>query len=69
MSSKLIIEATSHDDIIEAIRPASGERGAAVQRHPEWRAAERAQLLKLFAWFGMLIRVMFSMLPIALPVS
>jgi putative glutamine amidotransferase len=56
MSSKLTVEATSHDDIIEAIRPASGERVLAVQWHPEWRAAERVDSLRLFAWFGMLIR-------------
>lgn len=56
MSSTLIVEATSHDDIIEAIRPASGERVLAVQWHPEWRAAERIDSLRLFAWFGMLIR-------------
>jgi putative glutamine amidotransferase len=56
MSSGLAVEATSHDDIIEAIRPASGERVLAVQWHPEWRAAERVDSLRLFAWFGMLIR-------------
>ena len=56
MSSKLMVEATSHDDIIEAIRPASGERVLAVQWHPEWRAAERIDSLRLFAWFGTLIR-------------
>jgi putative glutamine amidotransferase len=56
MSGKLTVEATSHDKIIEAIRPASGERVLAVQWHPEWRAAERIDSLRLFAWFGTLIR-------------
>jgi putative glutamine amidotransferase len=56
MSEKLIVEATSHDGIIEGIRPASGERVLAVQWHPEWRVAENANSQRLFAWFGMLLR-------------
>jgi putative glutamine amidotransferase len=56
MSGKLMVEATSHDGIIEGIRPASGERVLAVQWHPEWRVAENANSQRLFAWFGMLIR-------------
>jgi putative glutamine amidotransferase len=56
MSGKLTVEATSHDGIIEGIRPASGERVLAVQWHPEWRVAENANSQRLFAWFGMLLR-------------
>jgi putative glutamine amidotransferase len=56
MSGKLIVEATSTDGIVEGIRPASGERVFAVQWHPEWRLAENADSLKLFAWLGLLMR-------------
>ena len=56
MSEKLTVEATSDDGIIEAIRPVGAERVLAVQWHPEWRIAETVNSLKLFAWFGMLIR-------------
>jgi putative glutamine amidotransferase len=56
LGGKLAIEATSADGIVEAIRPASGERVLAVQWHPEWRAAGNLESLKLFAWFGLLIR-------------
>jgi putative glutamine amidotransferase len=56
MSEQLIVEATSDDGIIEAVRPAGGERVMAVQWHPEWRAAENVQSLRLFAWFGRVLR-------------
>jgi putative glutamine amidotransferase len=56
MSGKLTVEATSHDGVIEGIRPASRERVLAVQWHPEWRVAENANSQRLFAWFGMLLR-------------
>jgi putative glutamine amidotransferase len=52
----LMVEATSSDGIVEAIRPAAGERVLAVQWHPEWRVAENANSRRLFAWFGMLLR-------------
>ena len=56
MSRELTVEATSHDGVIEGIRPASGERVLAVQWHPEWRVVEDANSQRLFAWFGMLLR-------------
>src|SRR5512146_162175 len=54
ISGKLTVEATSHDGVIEGIRPASGERGLAVQWHPEWRAQDNPHSRELFAWFGLL---------------
>jgi putative glutamine amidotransferase len=56
MSGKLAVEATSHDGVIEGIRPSSGERVLAVQWHPEWRVVEDANSQRLFAWFGMLLQ-------------
>jgi putative glutamine amidotransferase len=56
MSGELAAEATSHDGVIEGIRPASGERVLAVQWHPEWRVAADVNSQRLFAWFGMLLR-------------
>ncbi len=56
VGEELMVEAKSSDGIIEAIRPAGGERVLAVQWHPEWRIAENANSRRLFAWFGMLLR-------------
>jgi putative glutamine amidotransferase len=55
-SGTLLVEAKSTDGIIEAIRPLDGERVLAVQWHPEWRLAENPDSLKLFSWFGAVIR-------------
>lgn len=56
LGAKLAVEATSHDGVIEGIRPASGERVLAVQWHPEWRAQDNPHSRELFAWFGLLLR-------------
>lgn len=56
LGSKLAVEATSPDGIIEGIRPASGERILAVQWHPEWRVADNPNSRELFAWFGLLLK-------------
>jgi putative glutamine amidotransferase len=55
-SPTLLVEAKSTDGIIEGIRPLDGERVLAVQWHPEWRLAENPDSLKLFSWFGAVIR-------------
>ena len=52
----LIIEAKSTDGIVEGIRPIEGGRVLAVQWHPEWRLAENPNSVKLFSWFGTVIR-------------
>ncbi|HXG78927.1 MAG TPA: gamma-glutamyl-gamma-aminobutyrate hydrolase family protein [Methyloceanibacter sp.] len=56
LGTELAVEATSTDGIVEAIRPASGERVLAVQWHPEWRVQDNPDSQKLFAWFGMVLR-------------
>jgi len=56
LGSKLTVEATSADGIVEGIRPASGERILAVQWHPEWRVADNPDSRELFAWFGLLLK-------------
>jgi putative glutamine amidotransferase len=55
-SAKLLVEAKSTDGILEGIRPLSGERVLAVQWHPEWRLAENPHSVKLFSWFGAVLR-------------
>ena len=52
----LMIEAKSTDGIIEGIRPIGGGRVLAVQWHPEWRLSENPDSVKLFSWFGTVIR-------------
>ena len=55
-SAKLVVEAKSTDGILEGIRPLNGERVLAVQWHPEWRLAENPHSVKLFSWFGAVLR-------------
>jgi len=56
LGSKLTVEATSADGVVEGIRPASGDRILAVQWHPEWRVADNPHSRELFAWFGLLLK-------------
>lgn len=52
----LLVEGTSADGIVEAVRPASGARMVAVQWHPEWRAEADPPSLALFRLFAALLR-------------
>ncbi|MFN3625813.1 MAG: gamma-glutamyl-gamma-aminobutyrate hydrolase family protein [Hyphomicrobium sp.] len=52
----LVVEATSPDGIIEAVRPKSGDRVLGVQWHPEWKVAENDNSRALFALFGLMLR-------------
>lgn len=52
----LLVEATSLDGIVEAIRPKSGARVLGLQWHPEWRVAENPVSKVLFALFGLMLR-------------
>ena len=52
----LVVEATSHDGIVEAVRPASGDKVLAVQWHPEWQAEHDAASRALFSMFASLLR-------------
>jgi len=52
----LAVEATSHDGVIESVRPRQGARLLAVQWHPEWKAESDPNALRLFRLFGALLR-------------
>lgn len=56
LGAELVVEATSADGIVEAIRPKDGARVLGVQWHPEWRVAENEYSKALFGMFGLLLR-------------
>lgn len=56
LGSDLLVEATSWDGVVEAIRPKSGERVIGVQWHPEWHVGKNETSKALFALFGLMLR-------------
>lgn len=56
LGSDLVVEATSWDGVVEAIRPKSGERVLGVQWHPEWQVGANDNAKALFALFGLMLR-------------